>query len=197
VELFPFFIELQTIFRKRDRSRSTEILPMKSTPPSPRSRQTLLVPGCFEQVCERARTGRLLPEEQPAFQRLILDAEEALLSRTESILEKLHEPPSGDRRDYFSLSVYFWPDPEKPDGLPYIPRDGEVNPEVGDYDRPRFLKMARSVDTLALAFALTGDGRFAAKAAEWLRVWFINPETRMNPNMLFAQYIPGDDVQLP
>ena len=50
---------------------------------------------------------------------------------------------------------------------------------------------------LALAEAATGDERFAKKASALLRVWFVDETTRMNPNMLFAQYIPGDDVVLP
>lgn len=113
------------------------------------------------------------------------------------ITDKLHVPPSGDKRDYFSLSVYFWPDENSPDGKPYVARDGLVNPEVEDYDRPRFVRMCVYVDALCLAYGLTGEERYAAKAAEFLRAWFVNDHTRMNPNMLFAQYIPGEKVELP
>ncbi|MBA3687203.1 MAG: alginate lyase family protein, partial [Planctomycetes bacterium] len=113
------------------------------------------------------------------------------------MLDKRHVPPSGDKRDYFSLSVYFWPDPAKPDGLPYIPRDAQLNPETEDYDGPRFAEMSRSVDTLATAYAISGDERYAGQAAAFLRAWFLDPVSAMRPNMLFAQYIPGDDVVLP
>ena len=43
-----------------------------------------------------------------------------------SVMDKQHVPPSGDKHDYMSLGPYWWPDPDKPDGLPYIRRDGEV-----------------------------------------------------------------------
>ena len=44
----------------------------------------------------------------------------------------------GDKHDYLSFGSYWWPDPDKPDGLPYIRRDGGVNPESqsGSSDRP-------------------------------------------------------------
>jgi hypothetical protein len=29
-----------------------------------------------------------------------------------------------------SLAPYWWPDPKSPNGLPYIRRDGERNPEI-------------------------------------------------------------------
>jgi hypothetical protein len=48
-----------------------------------------------------------------------------------------------------------------------------------------------------MAYAATADERFAEKAASLLRVWFLDEKTRMNPNMLFAQFIPGDHVVLP
>lgn len=35
-----------------------------------------------------------------------------------------------DANDYVSLARYFWPDPNTPNGLPYIRRDGHVNPEI-------------------------------------------------------------------
>jgi hypothetical protein len=129
--------------------------------------------------------------------RLLALAESALSSGPFSVTAKKNLPPSGDKRDYFSLSIYFWPNPDTSDGLPYVPRDGQPNPEASDYDRPRFEEFCRNVDILALAYAATGDERFAKKAAALLRVWFVDEATRMNPNMLFAQFIPGDDVVLP
>lgn len=101
-------------------------------------------------------------------------------------------PPSGDRRDYLSLSPYWWPDPEKSDGLPYIRRDGERNPEV--YDCPERVngdRLGVVARTLAVLYRVTGDDRYAAKCAELLRTWFLDPELGMNPNMTYAQLIRG------
>jgi hypothetical protein len=57
-------------------------------------------------------------------------------------------PPSGSKNDYMSMGPYWWPDPEKPDGLPYIRRDGEVNPERDNLDSPQLSKMINAVRTL-------------------------------------------------
>jgi hypothetical protein len=51
--------------------------------------------------------------------------------------------------------------------------------------------MVNAVSTLALAYYFKGDGAYAAKATELLRAWFLNERTRMNPNLQYAQAIPG------
>lgn len=108
------------------------------------------------------------------------------------VTEKRKLPPSGDRRDYMTLSPYWWPDPAKPDGLPYVRRDGERNPEVYDYpERENAGLLGEAARTLALCYAVTGEERYAAKCAEWIRGWFLDPERGMNPNMAYAQLIPG------
>jgi len=109
-----------------------------------------------------------------------------------SVAGKTKLPPSGDRRDYMTLSPYWWPDPEKPDGLPYVRRDGERNPEVYDYpERENANLLGEAARTLAVLYAVTGEERYAAKCAEWIRCWFLDPERGMNPNMAYAQLIPG------
>ena len=60
-------------------------------------------------------------------------------------------PSSGDKHDYMSQARYFWPDPAKPDGLPYINRDGISNPELNKLDRNRLGTTANRITTLALA----------------------------------------------
>ncbi len=58
------------------------------------------------------------------------EADAALKQEPVRVVDKTSVPPSGDKRDYYDLSPYFWPNPNSPDGLPYIFRDGHVNPEV-------------------------------------------------------------------
>ncbi len=91
-----------------------------------------------------------------------------------------------------SIGPYWWPDPAKPDGLPYIRRDGEVNPERQAIKDVDYLKnLNADVSVLGLAYYLTGEEKYARHAADLLRVWFLNKETRMNPNLNYGQAIPG------
>jgi hypothetical protein len=123
---------------------------------------------------------------------LLREANEALKLSPVSVVQKTQTPPSGDKRDYLSVAPYWWPDSSKPNGLPYIRRDGEVNPErklIGDRDR--IGTKLTSVYTLSLAYAVTGDERYAAHAIEFVRTWFLKPDTRMNPNFNFSQAVRG------
>jgi hypothetical protein len=104
---------------------------------------------------------------------------------------KRKTPAGGTKHDYMSQARYFWPDPTKPDGLPYIQRDGESNPELEDLDRVRLGSFAERVTALSLAWYFSGDERYAQKATELIRVWFFNKATRMNPNLNYAQVVPG------
>lgn len=131
------------------------------------------------------------PMYSQAYSRLISDAEGMLNLKPLSVMDKQKPSPSGNNHDYTSLARYSHPDPSKPDGLPYINRDGITNPEINLYDRNRLGEMARRVSTLGLAYHFSGDERYAAKAAEQLKAWFLDPATRMNPHLEYAQMVPG------
>ncbi|MBO9709549.1 MAG: alginate lyase family protein [Caulobacter sp.] len=120
-------------------------------------------------------------------------ADEALAGPVYSVMDKTRVPPSGDKHDYISVGPYWWPDPSRPNGEPYVRRDGEVNPERSGeaFDVTRLEAMSGAVEALSLAYYFTDDARYATKAAQLLRTWFLDPATRMNPNAKYAQGVPG------
>ncbi len=132
------------------------------------------------------------PAAKVAYDRVLKDAAKALKVQPMTVMDKKQNPPSGDRHDYVSLAPYWWPNPDTKNGLPYVRRDGERNPEIKDYeDKNYFPKVGNNVKTLALAYYLSGDEKYAEHAAKILRTWFLNKNTRMNPNMNYAQAVKG------
>ena len=137
------------------------------------------------------------PGLKKAFEQLIYDADMVLEEGPYTVTDKEKLPPSGDKHDYASYSRYWWPDPNAFDGLPYIRRDGETNPasqSPKESDRPRIGSLGDNTETLGLAYFFTGKQVYAKKAAELLRVWFLDESTRMNPNLNHAQCRPGHNT---
>lgn len=131
-------------------------------------------------------------EYLPAFNELIKNADKALLFKPVSVMNKTDIPPSGDKHDYMSIAPYWWPNPNKPNGVPYIRRDGEINPEVKNFtDKVVLPGLSASIYHLGLAFYFTGDNKYAKHATKLIRVWFLDAETRMNPNLKYAQSVKG------
>ena len=149
-------------------------------------------PGALAKAKARLTAGD--PDLAHALKNLLTDAAEFLNENPPSVMEKTNLPPSGDRHDYVSLAPYFWPDPKSATGLPYIRHDGLVNPQSRDphlNDSPRIAAMGDAIETLSLAYYFTGDEKYAAQAARYARTWFLDPATRMNPNLKYAQAVLG------
>lgn len=142
-------------------------------------------------VAVKASLGTANSPYQTAFKSLLAEADRDLKTRPLSVMDKAKVPPSGDKHDYLSQAPYFWKDTNSPDGT-YVRHDGLRNPESNaDSDAGRLGKVCSNAHTLGLAYYFTGDEKYAAKAADLIRVFFLNPETRMNPNLNFGQGIPG------
>jgi hypothetical protein len=127
-----------------------------------------------------------------AYQALLNQAEKAYQAPLLSVTQKAQTPPSNDKHDYYSLAPYYWPNPSTEGGLPWVSRDGEVNPEsdlISDHDA--LDDTADNVVTLATAFYFSRRERYAEKASELLYTWFLDPASAMNPNLTYAQLRPG------
>lgn len=123
---------------------------------------------------------------------VIKNADEFLLAKPESVMSKAFTPVSKSKHDYMSMGPYWWPDADKPDGLPYIRKDGVRNPEIKKITDHQFLdNLENRCQFLSLAYYFTGEEKYAAKAQQLLSVWFLNPNTKMNPNFNYSQAIPG------
>lgn len=124
--------------------------------------------------------------------RLTSDADKAMKVEIAPVTSKTATPPSGDKHDYMSQAPYFWKNPDTKTGFPYIRRDGERNPEILQYpDHTLMDDMVKTVETLSIAYYFTGKEEYAARAATILRMWFLDAKTKMNPNLEYAQAIPG------
>ncbi|HMP07369.1 MAG TPA: alginate lyase family protein, partial [Lacipirellulaceae bacterium] len=161
--------------------------------PAPRvgDRKILLadetVLGAARQQFREGRRGALS-------ERAVREADQALNSPLRSVTDKALLPPSGNQRDYMSIGIYWWPNPNTPDGLPWVRRDGQVNPDAhaGQVsDSRRLEEMIDDVQTLSIGWHLTGDERYARHAAAMLRTWFLDERTAMNPHLCYAQGVPG------
>lgn len=127
---------------------------------------------------------------KPQLQRIIDDADVRMDSMPATITAFTTRRSKGGKNDYYSEGTYWWPDPDNPDG-PYIRKDGHYNPENFELHKVAKGKMTTNVATLTAAFKITGDKKYAQKAVEHLKVWFVDEETKMNPNLLFSQAIKG------
>ena len=102
-----------------------------------------------------------------ALNRLKTEADQVMLSdKIYSVMDKPFIPPSGDKHDYMSVGPYWWPDTTKADGLPYIRRDGQVNPERAFYDKIPLRSLSADVTVLAITYFFFNEEKYAKRASK-------------------------------
>lgn len=125
-----------------------------------------------------------------AVRRLRADADKHLREGPWTVTADRPKDVNIDIHDFYSEAPYWWPNPEDPSG-PYVRQEGQINPSRFLANKSALNAMADAVFTLGTAAYLLDDARYAQRAARDIQVWFINPKTRMNPNLEYAQAIPG------
>lgn len=144
----------------------------------------LLLGGCsFQQNVEKEVVNLLQSE-------IMTKGEKALYIEPVTITSFPAVRSMGTINDFYSEGDYWWPDPENPDG-PYIRKDGQTNPDNFVAHRCAMIRFSIVMADLTSSFLLTNDSRYVTQAIKHLNAWFISPETRMNPNLLYAQAIKG------
>jgi len=123
-------------------------------------------------------------------QRILKAANQYLKEAPITITASHSSRSAGGMQDFFSEGDYWWPDPQNPSG-PYIQRDGMTNPDNFVEHRHALMRLSVQVPALVSAYLITRDERYAQHAVRHLRAWFIDPSTRMNPNLQYAQAIHG------
>jgi hypothetical protein len=95
-----------------------------------------------------------------------------------------------DPHEYYSEAPYYWPNPENPDG-PYLRKDGQANPARVAANQAELNAMSDAVLALGVASFLLDNPAYGKRAALVIHTWFLNPKTRMSPDLDFAQSVPG------
>jgi hypothetical protein len=148
--------------------------------------------GQLKSAYEGKEDPNLPPEAKGIAKKIVKEADKRVGKPIITITENENLQASKDPHDYFSIGRYFWPDPSKSDGLPWINRDGETNPDaVKASDEKKLGEMIHAVEYLSLAYYLTGDEKYGVEATRILRGFFLDAETKMNPHLDYGQSVPG------
>jgi len=127
---------------------------------------------------------------QDPVRRLRADAEHHMKEGPWSVTTERPKGVALDIHDYYSEAPYWWPVTEDPTA-PYVRRDGQLNPNRFLANKNALNSMCDAVFSLGSAAFLLDNPQYAQRAARVIQTWFINPKTRMNPSLEYAQAIPN------
>ena len=118
-------------------------------------------------------------------------ADAALAARPAHITDSVAPNSAGGRHDFFSQADYAWPNPDTADGLPFVSRDGETYPGAFFDHRKAMRAMRTNVANFTAAYLFTKDPKYAKAAETWIKEFFLDKETMMNPSLLYSQAVLG------
>jgi hypothetical protein len=121
---------------------------------------------------------------------ILEEAKWALLQAPITVTAQTSTRSAGTKHDFFSEGDYWWPNPKNQTG-PYIQKDGLTNPDNFVAHRLAMIRFSKIIGSLASAYKITGDEKYVKHALLHLKAWFVDAETLMNSNLLFAQAIQG------
>ena len=121
---------------------------------------------------------------------ILSKANEDLKSKPITVTAFHSERSAGGKHDFFSEADYWWPDASNPTG-PYVQKDGQTNPANFSEHRLAMIRFSQMVGNLTSAYLLTKDNKYALKAIQHCKAWFVDTTTKMNPSLLYAQAIKG------
>ena len=130
------------------------------------------------------KVGQLLSKE------ILIKANDDLKSKPITVTSFQSERSAGGVHDFFSEADYWWPDALNPSG-PYIQKDGQTNPANFSEHRLAMIRFSQMVGNLTSAYLLTNDNKYAVKAIQHCKAWFVDTATKMTPSLLYAQAIKG------
>jgi hypothetical protein len=125
-----------------------------------------------------------------AVRRLRAEADKRLREAPRSVTT---DHPAGvnlDPHEYYGEAPFWWPDPANP-AAPWIRREGHVNPDRVVADKIALDSTCDAIFTLGAASFFLDDPRYGRHAARLINAFFLNPKTRMNPNLEHSEAIRG------
>ena len=130
------------------------------------------------------------------YNKLVKEADTILEIPFFSVVNKTGIPPSKSKHDYMSIGPYWWPNPNAENGFPYIRKDGKINPETRnnftDYvEKSNFIS---AIKILTKTYYYSNEQKYADKGIQLVNAWFLDDETKMNPNLNYGQSVPGKYV---
>lgn len=137
--------------------------------------------------CEKEQKFKLLEIEK---EQVLKNADRFLAAKQITVTAYIASRSVGNKHDFYSEGDYWWPNLNDLEGA-YIRKDGLTNPDNFTAHRKAMIRLCEISGSLASSYIITKDEKYVKALLPHLKAWFIYEETKMNPNLLYAQAIKG------